>query len=37
MQSVVVPQEVAVRAERVPIDLAGVKVNQPVRVGILEL
>ena len=37
MQAVRVRQEVAVRAERVAIDLAGVKVNQPIRVGVLEL
>ena len=32
-----VAQEVAVGAERVPVDLAGVEVDQPVRVGVLEL
>ena len=37
MQAVMVPQEVAVLAERIPVDLAGVEVNQPVRVGVLEL
>ena len=37
MQAGEVPHPVAILAERIPVDLAGVEVDQTVRVGVLEL